>query len=75
MRRQPIAFATVSITAKAWQAAEPRYATSEGGIIVKKVRLNHPRAVLLTATAGLLAAVGLVVVFHGRPPPFLLAFR
>ena len=31
------------------------------GIIVKKVRLNHLRAALLVAAAGLLAAVGLVI--------------
>ena len=58
----------MSTTAKAWRAIEPRHARSEGGKIVKTVRLNHLRAALLAvAAAGLLAAVGLVVVLYAQP--------
>jgi hypothetical protein len=34
---------------------------------VKTLRLNHLRAALLTAAAGLLAAVGLLVVLYAQP--------
>src|SRR5215211_8200730 len=37
------------------------------GKIVKTVRLNHLSAALLAAAAGLLAAVGLVVVLYAQP--------
>jgi hypothetical protein len=47
----------VPTTAKAWRAIEPRYAPSERRKLVKTVRLNHLRAALLAAAAGLLAAV------------------
>jgi hypothetical protein len=59
----------VVTTANAWRAAEPRYARSEGGKIVKTLRLNHLRAALLAvAAAGLLAAVGLlVVILYAQP--------
>src|SRR5215208_2804475 len=60
-------FATVASIANARRAAEPRYAHSEGGEIVETVRLNHLRAALLTAAAGLLTAVGLVVVLYAQP--------
>jgi len=40
---------------------------SEGRKIVKTVRLNHLRAMLLAAAAGLLAAVGLMVVLYAQP--------
>jgi hypothetical protein len=51
-----------------WRAIELRYARSEGGKIVKTVRLNHLRAALLAvAAAGLLAAVGLVVILYAQP--------
>ena len=35
--------------------------------MVKTVRFNHPRAALLAAAAGLLAAVGLLVVLYAQP--------
>jgi tricorn protease-like protein len=59
----------VVTTANAWRAAEPRYARSEGGKIVKTLSLNHLRAALLAvAAAGLLSAVGLlVVVLYAQP--------
>jgi hypothetical protein len=59
--------AIVATTPKAWRAIEPRYAPSERRMLVKTVRLNHLRAALLAATAGLLAAVGLVVVLYAQP--------
>jgi hypothetical protein len=53
----------VTTTAKEWRAADTRYAPSERRKIVRTVRLDHLRAALLTvAAAGLLAAVGLVVL-------------
>jgi hypothetical protein len=67
--QHPTIPATVVTTANAWRAAEPRYARSEGGKIVKTLRLNHLRAALLAvAAAGLLAAVGLlVVILYAQP--------
>ena len=47
--------------------SEARHAPSERRKIVKTVRLNHLRAALLAAAAGLLAAVGLVVVLYAQP--------
>jgi len=59
----------VTTNVNAWRAAELRYARFEGGKRVKSVRLNHLRAALLAvAGAGLLAAVGvLVVVLYAQP--------
>jgi dipeptidyl aminopeptidase/acylaminoacyl peptidase len=57
----------VTTTVNAWRAIEPRYARLKGGKIVRSVRLNHLRAALLPAAAGLLAAVGLVVIFYAQP--------
>jgi len=43
------------------------YAPSKRRKLVKTVRLNHLKAALPAATAGLLAAVGLVVVLYAQP--------
>jgi Tol biopolymer transport system component len=57
----------VATTANAWRAAEPRYARSEGGKVLKTLRLKYLRTALLAvAVAGLLAAAGLVV-FYAQP--------
>jgi hypothetical protein len=57
----------VFTTVNAWRTAELRYARLEGGK-VKSVRLNHLRAALLAvAAAGLLAAVGVLVVLYAQP--------
>ena len=67
MRRHSTIPATVPTTANAW-GRRARHARSEGGNIVKTVRLDHLRAALLAvAAAGLLAAVGLVVVLYAQP--------
>jgi len=63
VRQRPFTLATVTTIAKAWRAAEPRCAPWERRKIVKTVRLNHLRAALLSAAAGLLLAVGLVVLY------------
>ena len=53
---------------KCVEAAEPRLASSERRQLVKTVKLNHLRAALLTVlAAGLLAAVGLLVVLYAQP--------
>jgi hypothetical protein len=58
----------VTTTAKAWLAADTRYAPWERRKRVKTVRLNHLRAALLTvAAAGLLSAVGLLMVLYAQP--------
>ena len=50
-------------------AIEFRCASSEGGKVVKTLRLNHLRSALLAvAAAGLLAAVGVLVVFLYAQP-------
>jgi hypothetical protein len=68
VRQHPTTLAIVATTAHVWRAIELRYARSEGGKIVKTVRLNHLRAALLAvAAAGLLAAVGLVVILYAQP--------
>src|SRR5215217_3186870 len=60
--------AIVVTTAHAWRAAESRHALRKGeDILMKTVRLKHFRAALLAAAAGLLAAVGLVVVLYTQP--------
>src|SRR5918994_1397451 len=49
-------------------AAEPRHAPSKRRKKLKTLRLNHLRAAILAvAAAGLLAAVGLVVVLYAQP--------
>jgi hypothetical protein len=54
----------VTTTAKAWRAGEVRCAPWERRKIVRAVRLDHLRTALLTvAAAGLLAAVGLVILY------------
>jgi hypothetical protein len=63
MRRHSTIPATVLTTANAW-GRRARHARLEGGNIVKTVRLDHLKAALLAvAAAGLLAAVGLVVLY------------
>ena len=56
-------------TANAWRVSADSHVSSEMRKIVKTVRLNHLRAALLAATtAGLLAAVALlVVVLYAQP--------
>ena len=51
-----------------WRAAEPRPCPYGRRKILKTARLNNLRAALLAvATAGLLAAVGLVVFLYAQP--------
>jgi hypothetical protein len=55
--------ATVVTNANAWRAAESRHVPSGKENAVRTVRLSHFRAALLAAAGGLLAAVGLVVLY------------
>ncbi len=62
----PTMFATVATTADAWRTAEPRHVPSGKENVVKTVRLDHLRAALLAAVAGLLAAVGSLMVLYAQ---------
>jgi hypothetical protein len=57
--------AALATTANAWRALRPSTPFTKGvDILIKTVRLNHLRAALLAVAAtGLLAAVGLVVLY------------
>jgi hypothetical protein len=64
VRQHPTTFAKVTTTAKAWRAGESRCAPWERRKMVRTVRLDHLRTALLAvAAAGLLVAVGLVILY------------